>query len=77
MKTVYTLTVQVPVNGSGFFTRRQMFFPTMKARDAVRQVMEERGLKCNANVEHLYTVEEGIYAIEQEQRWASTYRRAA
>ena len=76
MKTVYTLTVDVPV-GPGSFVRRHLFFSTMKKRNAVRDVMKERGIKANPNIEHLYEVDEAIGAIEQEQRWASTFRRAA
>ena len=77
MKTVYTLTVTIPVGSDGAIVRRQLFFSTMKKRNEVRDEMKERGLKCATNIEHLYEVDEAIGAIEQEQRWASTFRRAA
>jgi len=77
MKTVYTLTVTIPVGSDGAIIRRQLFFSTMKKRNAVWEEMKARGLKCATNIEHLYSEEEGCYAIEQEQRWASTFRRAA
>ena len=77
MKTVYTLTVTIPVGSDGAVVRRQLFFSTMEKRNAVRDEMKERGLKCASNIEHLYSADEGIEAVAQEQRWASTFRRAA
>ena len=77
MKTVYTLTVTVPVGSDGAVVRRQLFFSTMEKRNDVREEMKARGLKFTSNIEHLYSVEEGVDAIAQELRWASTFRRAA
>jgi hypothetical protein len=77
MKTVYTLTVTIPVGSDGAIVRRQLFFSTMKKRNEVRDEMKDRGLKCTTNIEHLYEVDEGVDAIDREQRWASSFRRAA
>lgn len=68
MKTVYTITIDIP-NRAGLLSRRTMYFGTVKARAAVMDDARAKGYKFSTNIEHVYTEAEALKAVEIEERW--------
>lgn len=76
MKTIYTLTVDIPTK-AGVLSRRTYYFSRLKDRVAVMDDPKAKGYRYRANIEHVYSVKEALDATTSEENFFSTYSSAA
>lgn len=75
MKTIYTLTVDIP-NKAGVLSRRTMYFGKLKDRQEVYDHVRAKGYRVSTNIEHVYTPKEGVDAVCVEERFFSAWGAA-